>query len=103
MEYFKLNNGIQMPMVGIGVFTFTPAEAQAAIESALRDGIRLIDTANAYQNEKATGRAMKASGVKREDIYLVTKLWPSVYDSETAVDDTLRRLDTDYIDLLFLH
>lgn len=103
MEYFKLNNGIQMPMVGIGVFTFTPAEAQAAIESALRDGIRLIDTANAYQNEKATGWAMKASGVKREDIYLVTKLWPSVYDSETAVDDTLRRLDTDYIDLLFLH
>lgn len=103
MEYFKLNNGIQMPMAGIGVFTFTPAEAQAAIESALRDGIRLIDTANAYQNEKATGRAMKASGVKREDIYLVTKLWPSVYDSETAVDGTLRRLDTDYIDLLFLH
>ena len=77
MEYFKLNNGTQMPMAGIGVFTFTPAEAQAAIESALRDGIRLIDTANAYQNEKATGRAMKASGVKREDIYLVTKLWPS--------------------------
>ena len=92
-----------MPRAGIGVFTFTPAEALAAIESALRDGIRLIDTANAYQNEKATGRAMKASGVKREDIYLVTKLWPSVYDSETAVDDTLRRLDTDYIDLLFLH
>ena len=103
MEYFKLNNGTQMPMAGIGVFTFTPAEAQSAIESALRDGIRLIDTANAYQNEKATGRAMKASGVKREDIYLVTKLWPSVYESETAVDDTLRRLDTDYIDLLFLH
>ena len=71
MESFKLNNGTQMPMAGIGVFTFTPAEAQAAIESALRDGIRLIDTANAYQNEKATGRAMKASGVKREDIYLV--------------------------------
>ena len=67
MEYFKLNNGTQMPMAGIGVFTFTPAEAQAAIESALRDGIRLIDTANAYQNEKATGRAMKASGVKREE------------------------------------
>ena len=103
MEYFKLNNGTQMPMAGIGVFTFTPAEAQAAIESALKDGIRLIDTANAYQNEKATGRAIRNSGVKREDIYLVTKLWPSVYESETAVDDTLRRLDTDYIDLLFLH
>ena len=103
MEYFKLNNGIRMPMAGIGVFTFTPAEAQAAIESALRDGIRLIDTANAYMNEKATGRAIKASGVKREDIFLVSKLWPSVYESETAVDDTLRRLDTDYVDLLFLH
>ena len=103
MEYFKLNNGTQMPRSGIVVFTFTPAEAQEAIESALRDGIRLIDTANAYMNEKATGRAIKNSGVKREDIYLVTKLWPSVYESETAVDDTLRRLDTDYIDLLFLH
>lgn len=103
MEYFNLNNGTRMPMAGIGVFTFTPAEAQAAVESALRDGIRLIDTANAYQNEKAVGRAMNNSGVKREEICLVTKLWPSVYESETAVDDTLRRLDTDYIDLLFLH
>ena len=103
MEYFTLNNGNKMPMAGIGVFTFTPAEAQTAIESALRDGVRLIDTANAYQNEKATGRAMKASCVAREDIFLVTKLWPSVYESETAVDETLRRLGTDYIDLLFLH
>ncbi len=103
MEYFTLNNGTKMPMAGIGVFTFTPAEAEAAIESALCDGVRLIDTANAYQNEKATGRAIKKSGVAREDIFLVTKLWPSVYESETAVDDTLRRLGTDYIDLLFLH
>jgi len=103
MEFLTLNNGVKMPMAGIGVFTFTPAEAQSAIESALRDGVRLIDTANAYQNEKATGRAIKASGVAREDIFLVTKLWPSVYEDENAVDDTLRRLDTDYIDLLFLH
>ena len=103
MEFFTLNNGYKMPMAGIGVFTFAPAEAQTAIESALRDGVRLIDTANAYLNEKATGRAMKASGVAREDIFLVTKLWPSVYEDENAVDDTLRRLDTDYIDLLFLH
>ncbi|NLD84249.1 MAG: aldo/keto reductase [Clostridiales bacterium] len=103
MEFFTLNNGIKMPMAGIGVFTFTPAEAQAAIESALQDGVRLIDTANAYQNEKATGRAMKASGLAREDVFLVTKLWPSVYEDANAVDDTLRRLDTDYIDLLFLH
>lgn len=103
MKYFKLNNGFEMPMAGIGVFTFTPKEAQIAIENALKDGVRLIDTANAYQNEKATGRAIKNSGVDRKEIFLVTKLWPSVYESETAVDDTLKRLDTDYIDLLFLH
>ena len=58
MEYFTLNNGINMPMAGIGVYTFTPAETEAEVEAALRDGVRLIDTANAYQNEKATGRAM---------------------------------------------
>ena len=103
MEYYTLNNGFRMPMAGIGVFTFTPAEAQSAVENALRDGIRLIDTANAYQNERGTGRAIRSSGVAREDIFLVTKLWPSVYESESAVDDTLRRLGTDYIDLLFLH
>lgn len=103
MEYFSLNNGTKMPMAGIGVFTFTPEQAQAAIESALQGGVRLIDTANAYMNEKATGRAIRNSGVPREDIYLVTKLWPSEYEKTTAVDDTLRRLGTDYIDLLFLH
>lgn len=103
MKYFTLNNGIKMPMAGIGVFTFTPKEAQSAIENALKDGVRLIDTANAYQNEKATGRAIKNSGIDRKEIFLVTKLWPSVYESESAVDETLKRLDTDYIDLLFLH
>ncbi len=103
MEFFTLNNGIKMPMAGIGVYTFTPDEAEAAVENALRDGVRLIDTANAYQNERATGRAIRKSGVKREDIFLVTKLWPSVYEDENAVDDTLRRLGTDYVDLLFLH
>ena len=102
-DHFELNNGVKMPVIGIGVFTFTPAEAQAAVEAALHDGVRLIDTANAYQNEKATGRAIKAAGVPREDIFLVTKLWPSVYEDPNAVDDTLRRLDTDYIDMLFLH
>ena len=103
MKFFKLNNGFEMPMAGIGVVTFTPKEAQIAIENALKDGVRLIDTANAYQNEKATGRAIKNSCIDRKEIFLVTKLWPSVYESETAVDDTLKRLDTDYIDLLFLH
>lgn len=103
MEYLKLNNGIKMPMAGIGVFMMSPAEAEAAVESALKSGVRLIDTANGYMNESGTGRGIKKSGVAREDIFLVTKLWPTVYEKETAIDDTLERLDTDYIDLLFLH
>ena len=103
MEYITLNNGIKMPMAGIGVFMMSPAEAEASVESALRSGIRLIDTANGYMNESGTGRGIKKSGVKREDIFLVTKLWPTVYEKETAVDETLARLGTDYIDLLFLH
>ena len=103
MEYITLNNGIKMPMAGIGVFMMSPAEAEASVESALRSGVRLIDTANGYMNESGTGRGIKKSGVKREDIFLVTKLWPTVYEKETAVDETLARLGTDYIDLLFLH
>jgi len=103
MEYFKLNNGIRMPMAGIGVFMMSPAEAEAAVESALKSGVRLIDTANGYMNESGTGRGIKKSGVAREDIFLVTKLWPTVYEKETAIDETLARLGTDYIDLLFLH
>ena len=103
MEYITLNNGIKMPMAGIGVFMMSPAEAEASVESALRSGVRLIDTANGYMNERGTGRGIKKSGVPREDIFLVTKLWPTVYEKETAVDETLARLGTDYIDLLFLH
>ena len=103
MEYFKLNNGIQMPMAGIGVFMMSPAEAEAAVESALKSGVRLIDTANGYMNESGTGRGIKKSGVAREDIFLVTKLWPTVYEKETAIEETLARFGTDYIDLLFLH
>ena len=103
MEYFTLNNGIKMPMAGIGVFMMSPAEAESAVESALRSGVRLIDTANGYMNESGTGRGIKKSGVAREDIFLVTKLWPTVYEKDTAVEETLKRLGTDYIDLLFLH
>ena len=103
MEYLTLNNGLKMPMAGIGVFMMSPDEAQAAVESALRSGVRLIDTANGYMNESGTGLGIKNSGVPREDIFLVTKLWPTVYEKETAVDETLSRLGTDYIDLLFLH
>ena len=103
MEYFTLNNGIKMPMAGIGVFMLSPAEAEASVETALKSGVRLIDTANGYMNESGTGRGIKKSGVEREEIFLVTKLWPTVYGKETAVDETLKRLGTDYIDLLFLH
>ena len=103
MEYITLNNGIKMPMAGIGVFMMSPAEAEASVENALKSGVRLVDTANGYMNESGTGRGIKKSGVSREDIFLVTKLWPTVYEKETAVDETLSRLGTDYIDLLFLH
>jgi len=103
MEYITLNNGIKMPMAGIGTFLLTPDEAEDACVSALECGYRLIDTANAYMNEKAVGRAMKKSGLKREEIFLETKLWSSFYEQEDAVEKTLERLDTDYIDLLLIH
>ncbi len=103
MEYFTLNNGYKMPMAGIGTFMISPADAEVAVESALRNGARLIDTANAYMNESATGRGIKKSGVPREEIFLVSKLWPTVYEKETAVDEMLKRLDTDYVDVLFIH
>lgn len=98
-----LNNGVQMPLVGIGTFLLSPADAEASCISALKDGYRLIDTANAYVNEKAVGRAMKKSGVARQDIFLETKIWPSFYEDADAVEKTLDRLDTEYIDLLLIH
>ena len=103
MEYATLNNGLKMPMAGIGTFLLSPDEAEASVLAALEEGYRLIDTANAYVNEKAVGRAMKKSGLKREEIFLETKLWPSFYEVEKAVDKTLERLGTDYIDLLLIH
>ena len=103
MEYTTLNNGIKMPMAGIGTFLLTPDQTESAVLEALKDGYRLIDTANAYVNEKAVGRAMKKSGLAREDIFLETKIWPSFYEQEDAIEKTLERLDTDYIDLLLIH
>lgn len=103
MEYISLNNGVKMPMAGIGTFLLSPDEAEASVLHALECGYRLIDTANAYVNEKAVGRAMKRSGLPREEIFLETKLWPSFYEQEDAVDQTLARLDTSYIDLLLIH
>ena len=103
MEFATLYNGLQMPMAGIGTFLLTPDEAEASVRSALECGYRLIDTANAYVNERAVGRAMRGSGLPREEIFLETKLWPSFYEQADAVDKTLQRLGTDYIDLLLIH
>lgn len=103
MEFAKLNNGVQMPMHGIGTFLLSPDEAEASATYALKNGCQLIDTANAYWNEKAVGRAMKNAGIDRKNIFLETKLWPSFYEQDDAVDKTLNRLQTDYIDLLLIH
>ncbi len=103
MEYIVLNNGVKCPAVGIGTFMLSPAEAENSVREALKMGYSLVDTANAYVNERAVGRGMKESGVKREDIFLSTKLWPSEYENDNAVDETLERLGVDYVDLLYIH
>ena len=103
MEYITLNNGVNCPVIGIGTFMLSPAEAENSVREALKMGYRLIDTANAYVNERAVGRGMRESGVERGDIFLSTKLWPSEYENENAVDETLERLGVDYVDLLYIH
>ncbi len=103
MEYIVLNNGVKCPVIGIGTYMLSPADAQNSVREALKMGYSLVDTANAYVNERAVGRGMKESGVNREDIFLSTKLWPSEYEKENAVDETLERLGVDYVDLLYIH
>ena len=103
MEKIKLNNGIQIPVFGIGTFMIEPDDAEKSVEFALKNGYRLIDTANAYMNERAVGRGIRKSGISREEIFVSTKLWASVYEDDSAVDKTLERLGLDYIDLLFIH
>lgn len=102
-QTIRLNNGVEMPMAGIGTFLLSPDEAETSCVNALACGYRLIDTANAYVNERAVGRAIKKSGLNREEIFLETKLWPAFYEQADAVEKTLERLDTDYIDLLLIH
>lgn len=102
-QTIHLNNGVEMPMAGIGTFLLSPDEAETSCVNALACGYRLIDTANAYVNERAVGRAIKKSGLNREEIFLETKLWPAFYEQADAVEKTLERLDTDYIDLLLIH
>ena len=103
MEYIALNNGMNCPVIGLGTFMLTPADAEKSVREALKMGYSLIDTANAYVNERAVGRGIRKSGVKREEIFLSTKLWPSEYENKNAVDETLERLGVEYVDLLYIH
>lgn len=105
--FITLNDGNKIPQFGLGVYQVPEGEATVnSVKTALEMGIRHIDTAHAYQNERSVGRAVKESGIPREEIWITTKLWPSEYGegkTSDAIDKMLKRLDTDYIDLLLLH
>ena len=106
MQYTKLSNGVDMPLLGYGVFQVSPGECERCVSDALSVGYRLIDTAQAYFNEEGVGEAIAKSGIKREDLFLVTKVWISNSGEERAarsIDESLRKLKTDYIDLLLIH
>ena len=106
METIKLQNGVEMPVLGYGVFLVSPQECERCVSDALSVGYRLIDTAQAYQNEEGVGAAMKKSGLRRDEIFLTTKVWISNGGEERAarsIDESLRKLQTDYIDLLLIH
>ena len=103
---YKLNNGIEMPALGLGVFRSEPEKTVAAVRSAVADGYRLIDTAAAYKNEQEVGEGVRSSGISREEIFVTTKLWPSDYGYEQtfhAFDRSLRKLGLDFLDLYLLH
>ena len=106
METIKLSNGVEMPLLGYGVFKVAPQECEQCVSDALNVGYRLIDTAQAYFNEEGVGNAISKSGILRQDIFLVTKVWISNAGEERAaasIDESLRKLKTDYIDLLLIH
>ena len=106
METFRLSNGIEMPLLGYGVFQVSPEECERCVSDALSVGYRLIDTAQAYFNEEGVGNAWRKSGLKREDLFLVTKVWISNNGEEKAaksIDESLKKLQTEYIDLLLIH
>ena len=106
MQTIKLTNGVEMPLLGYGVFLVPPQEAEQCVTNALEVGYRLIDTAQAYYNEEGVGNAIAKSNVKREDIFLVTKVWISNAGEAKAaesIDESLSKLQTDYIDLLLIH
>ena len=110
MEHVILNNGVQMPMVGFGVFEIPAEQTAGCVFGALETGYRLIDTAQAYYNEKEVGdgiqRAIKELGIRREDIFLTTKVWVTEFGYEktkASVEESLRKLQTDYLDLVLIH
>ena len=106
MKTIKLNNGIERPQIGYGVYQVSPDECERCVSDALKTGYRMIDTAQAYHNEEGVGRAVKNSGINRSDIFIVSKVWISNYGYEKAkasIDESLRKLQTDYIDLMLLH
>lgn len=106
MDTIKLNNGVEMPQLGYGVFQVSPVEAERCVADALNVGYRMIDTAQAYQNEEGVGTAIRKSGIKRENVFLVDKVWMGNYEDDAAarsIDESLHKLGTDYIDLMLLH
>lgn len=103
MQKIKLNNNLECPALGLGTYMLSPDEAYHSTLGALKMEYSLVDTANAYVNERSVGRAIKDSGVKRENVFLSTKIWASEYENENAVDETLERLGVDYVDLLYIH
>lgn len=106
MKTITLNNGVVMPQIGYGVYQVSPAECERCVSDALKVGYRMIDTAQAYNNEEGVGAAVKKSGIARDELFLVSKIWISNYGYEKAkasIDESLRKLGTDYIDLMLLH
>lgn len=106
MKTVTLNNGVEMPQIGYGVYQVTPAECERCVSDALKTGYRMIDTAQAYHNEEGVGAAVKNSGIPRDELFLVSKIWISNYGYDKAlasIDESLRKLGTDYIDLMLLH
>ena len=106
MKTVTLNNGVVMPQIGCGVYQVSPAECERCVSDALSVGYRMIDTAQAYHNEEGVGAAVKKSGIARDELFLVSKVWISKYGFDKAkasIDESLRKLGTDYIDLMLLH
>lgn len=106
MEYVTLNNGVKMPILGYGVYQVDPAECERCVLDAIKTGYRSIDTAQAYYNEEGVGQAISKCGLPREELFVTTKVWISNAGYEKAkvsIEESLRKLKTDYIDLLLIH